>query len=714
MALYDGFFDAVLDEDTYQYDREYDSGSFTEYYANLIGSGVCIHNNTDSMLVTWDGTAAVMAPGYLFIDGHWLKNTANYSVPVSGEGTYAILATLNMGTRRIEVETQPKADPEEYPDSLCLAYVTIDSAGAAAVEDTRYNTDICGVIDTAGALSGKIEYVINYIDNEINAKLEQAEADIAAQAAVLDAKVAEVSAMVEKLAPPPIGTVKFSASSEIEDGWLRCDGSFISETDYPELVAALGKKYPSGDKFVVLSEGEIGQNISNAAVYDGKIWVFSLSSKSLVGVDIETGDLTVLSCSGDEYFGNFITPTVDQPLVLSIVPHLVGTGARVFLTQVIKEGTSGTLGNSTTESTDSTDIQNYFLLYSADLAESDGLSFSRPLQIIPHYYYSNVSSSYALYEHAVAHWTKELVPYVTSKIEDNIEVYQCIINYSYGRWSKSGSATSFSETTSSGAGAAQLIFWSDESTTARNTAYSNTISIPSKIGQVDTNDASSGIRYQTFQRYGLSPGNAGDSILISSYYRSVPITNEVTVYSQPNALFSPGLRETSFPRTGTFRTARGPLNVAGATAVLYDIQTTAFCVCRLDRIEASQIVHGVKLPSAARVFVDAGLYLNGKDIYIIFVGTGMLFSRNLTNDDVGYLETIDTLGTITQYASLLHTEDENTLFIVGQDSRNKVVVAKMVLNTLFDYATDGAWLPHITSNGVPAYIKALDTTTEEA
>ena len=30
----------------------------------------------------------------------------------------------------------------------------------------------------------------------------------------------------------------------------------------------------------------------------------------------------------------------------------------------------------------------------------------------------------------------------------------------------------------------------------------------------------------------------------------------------------------------------------------------------------------------------------------------------------------------------------------------------MVLNTLFDYANDGAWLPVIASDGVPAYIKA--------
>ena len=35
-----------------------------------------------------------------------------------------------------------------------------------------------------------------------------------------------------------------------------------------------------------------------------------------------------------------------------------------------------------------------------------------------------------------------------------------------------------------------------------------------------------------------------------------------------------------------------------------------------------------------------------------------------------------------------------------------VKAAKIVLNTLYDYANDGAWLPMIAADGVPAYIKA--------
>ena len=107
------------------------------------------------------------------------------------------------------------------------------------------------------SLTGKIEFALHYIDTEIEDKLAQAEADIRAQEAELDAKIAGVQALVDKLAPPPVGTIQFSASQSVGDDWLRCDGRFVSETDYPELVAALGKLTPSGDKFKLLSSGEI-------------------------------------------------------------------------------------------------------------------------------------------------------------------------------------------------------------------------------------------------------------------------------------------------------------------------------------------------------------------------------------------------------------------------------------------------------------------------
>lgn len=126
----------------------------------------------------------------------------------------------------------------------------------------------------------------------------------------------------------------------------------------------------------------------------------------------------------------------------------------------------------------------------------------------------------------------------------------------------------------------------------------------------------------------------------------------------------------------------------------------------LTEAKIDSIKTALTLPSAARNFVDAGAYLWGKDVYMIFIGTGILFSRDLTESSFGYLDTTSVLGTITQFGYLDYSEDEGILYLLGQDTNNNVKVAKIVLNTLYDYANDGAWLPMIASDGVPAYIKA--------
>lgn len=683
MALYDGFFDATLNEETYQYDREYNAGDFVEYFGSSIGSGVCIYNNVSSMKVTWDGSSAVVAPGYLFIDGYWLKNDGYYYVPLSGTGTHAVLAYLNTGARRIEIISQMKADPEEYPNCLCLAYVTLD---AGTVEDTRYNTDICGVIDSAGDLSNKVEYAINFIDNEVEGKLAEAEAAIEAQALLLDEKIAEVNAQVEKLAPDPIGTVKFSATSAIEEGWLRCDGSFINETDYPELVAALGKKYPSGDKFVLLSDGEIGQKISNMALYDGRIWVYSYTDKKLYGVSIDGGDTKAIPVTSESiYFDTFLSPTPEQPIVLSIVPHKVGTGARLFLAQVLKDGF---IDVSTPDAT--TNFEEYFLLFSSQFSGSeDVLSLAPPVTSIPGYLLENKYGDI----YYIAAWRKNNVPFVFSDLIDGVEHYYCLIGYT-----QSGS------TGTNDRDMAKLE-WTQENAEAFE-LYSRIIDVPSNVNGDDS--TSNGGVERTFQKMGFSPNNNNENVAVETYQKvsnsSTPSNYET--FSAPLGLFKEKF-DVSVNMENQ-RTTALPLAVAGTPAIVYDIQTTGFAVARLDKASYSYVSHGIPLPSGARVFYDGGCYLNGKDIYLIFLGTGILFSRELIAEDVGYLDTTSVLGTITQYGHILHSQDENTLFLVGQDTSNKVKVAKMVLNTLFDYANDGAWLPLIASDGVPAYIKAFE------
>lgn len=650
MAIYDGFFDAVQDENTGKYDREYSAGGFTQYFAQIIGSGVCIHNNPDSFKVRLEGGKAVVSPGYLFIQGYWCKNDADYTVDLPGTGNYAIVARLNLGKRMIELETRSVA--QAYPDSLVLAIVS-----PASAEDTRHNTDICGVINSAGELSSKVEWAVNYIDNEIESKLAAVERDINEQSEKLDRKIAEVQAVVNRIVPPPVGTIKFSASQDVGEEWLRCDGSFINEKDYPELVAALGKLIPSGDKFELLSDGEIGSQISNGVVYDGRMWVYSYSAKKLYGVGLSGGNTKEISVSSkSEYFGNFIAPNNTNPLVLSIVPHSKGSGAKLFLAQAVKSGIV-----NTNEAITEAFLAQHFLVFQTEFVGSESaLTLDMAFQT-------------ALKEqNMILFFTPPtVVPTITSKEWNGIDRYYCAVGVS---------------DSSIGQSFVYFVYWNDGETAATQSFL--------KLSD-STNTFTS-------QRVAFSKKSHDELVAIR---RSGGGYN---VQSAPNGSFAAG--GTWDMATGDVRSAPLPLNITGANKVMTAFNLSLFPYASLLSRSSGTTRDPLHLPSAARIFPDAGAYLWGKDIFMVFVGTGIIFSRTLEEGSFGYLDTTSVLGTITQFGYLDYSEDEGTLYLLGQDTTNRVKVAKIVLNTLFDYANDGAWLPMIASDGVPAYIKAKETS----
>lgn len=655
MAVYDGFFDAEVsgenEDGTPNYDRAYESGDFTDYFANIIGSGVCIHENPDSFKAEYEDGTLYLRPGYLFIQGYWLANKAGpneeadtykgYAVtlPANMTGSLAVVAHLNLGQRMIEIETRSVS--QAYPDALVLAIVT-----ASTAEDTRHNTDLCGVIDSAGDLSGKVEDAINFIDNEVEGKLEAAEEEINAQAAKLDAKIAEVQAVADRIAPPPIGSIKFSASQDVDEEWLKCDGSFVNEADYPELVAALGKLTPSGDKFQVISSGEIGAQISNGVLYGGRLWVYSYSTGKLYGVDVEgTAAIKEITLtSEDSAFAGFTTPTTTSPLALSIVPSASGgSTAKLFLAQV----------------------QTDLLIFGASFdAAATSLTLSKPFPSV------DGNPSYV---------SKECVPYVISRVVDGAEQFYCVVRgEAYG-------------------GRLTYLTWTngDENATV-NSELEGSTTINNKGAYLG-------------ERISYNSKNKNEVVFVR-YYGEYNSSNNSTIFytdvsSKPNGIFGRNKVSGTPPSVSTVPNA---LNVVGQNKVLFEFTTNAALTVSLAEVEMPKKVEidKISLPSGARVFVDGAAYLWGKDIYMIFVGTGIIFSRTLETGSFGYLDTTSVLGTITQFGYLDYAQDEGTLYLLGQDTTNKVKVAKMVLNTLFDYANDGAWLPMIASDGVPAYIKA--------
>ena len=668
MALYDGFFDAVADEGTGEYDRAYGPVDFTGYFENIIGSGVCIHNNPDSFKAEYEDGTLYLRPGYLFIRGYWLANKAgegeaNYkgyavTLPAGMTGSMAVVAHLNLGQRLIEVEVRPVS--QAYPDALVLAIVT-----AGAAEDTRHNTDLCGVVETAGELSSKVEWALNYIDTEIDGKLQQVEADIAAQDAKLDAKIAEIQAVVDSIVPPPVGSIKFSASQDAGDEWLKCDGSFISESQYPELVAALGKLTPSGDKFELISDGEIGPQISNGVLYGGRMWVYSYATQKLYGVDVEGAEpiKEISLASENPKFKNFIPPSTTNPIALSIVPRKVGDGARIFLAQILAK-------DSVQITSTGVDIfENFVFFYGEFHLDVSEIEMSIPFQSFERYINTIIYSNPYV-----------CVPYVISKVENGEEVY-------YFSWS-SDSSDALS--------GINITTWKDGS---ESSSIKSILANVVPVGQYDNANTDF-----SAQRVEFKSKNAVDVVSLADYFNFN--SSKYSVYSKPVGTFAhtaPMIKIIEHTKT---RTSYVPLNIVGLDKIVSCIETTMIPWASYKKDEIGFISPGISLPSAARVFVDAGAYLWGKDIYMFFVGTGIIFSRTLEEGSFGYLDTTSVLGTITQFGYLDYSQDEGTLYLLGQDTSNRVKVAKIVLNTLYDYANDGAWLPVIAADGVPAYIKA--------
>lgn len=677
MAVYDGFFDAVLDPETGKFDREYNSEDFTGYFASFLGDGVCLWRNADSLRVTrQSGGAAdagvIIAPGYLFFQGFWLKNDSPYSVAgLSGE--YVVAARLNTAMRFMELTTLPKAD--SYPNCLVLAQV--DAAGNVA--DTRHDPDLCGVISTVGELSAMAEYAIDYIDNQIEDRLQEAEAQIAAQSAELDEKIAQVEGEAAKLSPPPVGTVKFTASQTVEPGWLRCDGSFVSEDDYPELVQALGKVTPGVEAFTEAYGEQIGGNVTNGVLFAGAHWLFSLTDHALYRYDTSTKSYTSIPVSGTD---SLQTPTAN-PIWLSI------SGGSLFLSQF--QG-----GNKTV----------VLLTCAFTGGESQLVMNALPVQEAISQYISGITNAEARPTLPGDHFLPEV----------------CEVDYDWD----GTEAKSF------------LMCLGHDSLVVRGTGTSSsTYYYSENIYYIvwKTGDFTSR-KVAAFSAYSGTGSDSKYDVLIKQAFRASHKNSNEIVYLHTNYIVNTGSNADLMSSPAGLYTASQRVQT-GAHSDGSDTVTTT-CIAANNRylyrcfvknrkliVRAGKynpmtlfyntdIQPGLTLPSRAQVFPDSVCYAAGQDIWFVFLGTGLAFSQTPEDGTSwGYLDTQDTLGVISRFGSLEMDEEENILYISGQDTLNHGRLGVLTMPDLYNYANDGAWLPNIASDGVPAYIKAQEQEAAE-
>lgn len=461
----------------------------------------------------------------------------------------------------------------------------------------------------------------------------------------------------------PVGTIRFMSSSSAGEDWLKCDGSFVNEADYPELVQILGKLMPDGEKYTTLSSGEIPSQISNGVIYDGRMWVYSYSSRKVYGIDLDSQEpiKAIQVSSSSSYFNDFIPPSASKPICLSIVPHISSGGARLFLSQFIANG--------------STTIASYawlekFLAFGGEFTGAEeSLTLEPPFSTIK----GENSGSYVYnpqFEPSMR------VPYIVSRMSAGAEKYYCAIGFKH---------------LGSGSSSLAALTWSD----------GNTEAVMEVILSYSSTDTSVFVN----QRASFDARNRGEIVVV--YGNNSRNGNYYEIYSSPSDMFKSRGNVNVSEVQG--RGASGPLNVVGENKVLATFDVNRFPWASISSAAVGCVEPNLPIPSNAKVFTDGAVYLWGKEIFLIFVGTGIIFSRTLEAGSFGYLDTASVIGNISQFGHLSYSQDEQYLYLLGQDTSNKVKLSRLTLNTDFNYASDGAWLPRIVSDGLPAYIKAKTT-----
>ena len=159
MAETSGFFEAVLNEDTQEYDLEYLASQFAEYFSLFIGNGVFSSPTNQLKVSTAGGLNVKVAIGFAFINGYWYKSDAvkYFAVPAnltSLPRTDTVRCRWNNADRKITTEYFVGGDENvrdgQYYD-LMLAKITIPAGAtevtAAYITDTRMNDNVCGFVN---------------------------------------------------------------------------------------------------------------------------------------------------------------------------------------------------------------------------------------------------------------------------------------------------------------------------------------------------------------------------------------------------------------------------------------------------------------------------------------------------------------------------------------------------------------------------------------
>lgn len=158
MAETSGFFEAELNEETGQWDREYFAHQFASYFKLFFGNGVFGSPTNQLKVLAGDGLKVIVKAGWAFIEGYWYFNEADLELTIDPNTTAfdrqdSIMCRLDMASKKITSValagvTDVVRDGNYY--DLKLASVIVGVAGTsisdANIVDTRTDQTVCGLV----------------------------------------------------------------------------------------------------------------------------------------------------------------------------------------------------------------------------------------------------------------------------------------------------------------------------------------------------------------------------------------------------------------------------------------------------------------------------------------------------------------------------------------------------------------------------------------
>lgn len=163
MAIESYFFNAQVNNGVY--DRTYGAEDFTKYLDKLVGNGVFATPASNLQVRAGTGMSVIVAAGTGWINGHKMNSTSDLVFNIDASDVLldridSVIFYVDKSKREMGIEikkgtagTAPVApallrSAERY--EMCLANVRVNkqvtSITGGAIEDTRFNAAVCGVV----------------------------------------------------------------------------------------------------------------------------------------------------------------------------------------------------------------------------------------------------------------------------------------------------------------------------------------------------------------------------------------------------------------------------------------------------------------------------------------------------------------------------------------------------------------------------------------